>query len=81
MSYIEKMCFVNWRFRSFVQYSFTVFSRDIKKKKRSEKSSENDQLTVHFQRVFFRAFFCPPDPKSEKKSRKSTYKKNLALEG
>ena len=20
MSYIEKMCFVNWRFRSFVQY-------------------------------------------------------------
>ena len=22
MSYIEKMCFVNWRFRSFVQYSF-----------------------------------------------------------
>ena len=22
MSYIEKMCFVNWRFRSFVQYMF-----------------------------------------------------------
>ena len=21
MSYIEKMCFVNWRFRSFVQYN------------------------------------------------------------
>ena len=23
MSYIEKMCFVNWRFRSFVQYIYT----------------------------------------------------------
>ena len=22
MSYIEKMCFVNWRFRSFVQYIY-----------------------------------------------------------
>ena len=40
--------------------SFTVFSGDIKKK-----SSENDQLTGHFQ-SFFILFFCPPDPKSEK---------------
>ena len=31
------------------------------------------------QLVIFRAFFRPPDPKSEKKSRKSTNKKILAL--
>ena len=24
MSYIDKMCFVNWRFRSFVQYILSV---------------------------------------------------------
>ena len=42
-----------------------------------KKSSENDQLTGHFQ-SFFIYFFRPPDPKSEKNSRKSTNKKNLA---
>ena len=26
MSFIEKMCFVNWRFRSFVQYSFESYA-------------------------------------------------------
>ena len=36
--------------------SFTVFSGDIKKKK---KSSENDQLTVNF---FIYLFFVPPQP-------------------
>ena len=36
------------------------FSGDIKK------SSENDQLTGHFQ-SFFIYFFSSPDPKSEKK--------------
>ena len=35
-----------------------------------KKSSESDQLTGHFQSLFF-----VPDPKSEKKSRKSTNKK------
>ena len=39
------------------------FSGDIKKKK----SSENDQLTGHFQSFFIIFFFRPPDPKSEKK--------------
>ena len=38
---------------------YCFFSVDIKK------SSENDQLTGHFQN-FFIYFFCPPDPKSEK---------------
>ena len=52
--------------------SFTVFSGDIKK------SSENDQLTGHFQ-SFFIQFFHPPEPKSEKNARKSTNKKFLAL--
>ena len=28
-SYIEKMCFVNWRFRSFVQYVFYTGRRPI----------------------------------------------------
>ena len=46
-----------------------------------KKSSENDQLTGHFQ-SFFIYFFRPPDPKSEQKnSRKSTNKKILALRG
>ena len=48
--------------------SFTV-SGDLKKKmkkKLKKKSSENDQLTGHFQ-SFFIYFFRPPDPKSEKK--------------
>ena len=47
--------------------SFTV-SGDIKKKSENEKkkSSENDQLTGHFQ-SFFIYFFRHPDPKSEKK--------------
>ena len=52
------------------------FSGDIKKKKK--KSSENDQLTGHFQ-SFFSVFSRPPDPQSEKNSRKSTNKKILAL--
>ena len=45
----------------------------------SQKSSENDQSTGHFQSSF--PFFTPPpsDPKSEKKSCKSTTKKTLAL--
>ena len=51
--------------------SFTVFfSGDIKKS--SEKKSENNQSTGHFQSFLF---FRPPNPKSEKKSRKSTNKK------
>ena len=56
-------------------YSFTVFSGDIKK------SSENDQLTGHFQSFFIYFFFRPPPPtlNLKKKSRKSTYKKILAL--
>ena len=33
-------------------------------KKKKKKSSENDQLTGHFQ-SFFIYFFCPHDPKSE----------------
>ena len=36
------------------------------KKKTEKKSSENDQLTGHFQ-SFFIYFFRPPDPISEKK--------------
>ena len=61
--------------------SLTVCSGEyLKKKKSSEnekKSSENDQSTGHFQSFYF-FFFCPPNPKSEKNSRKSTNKKNLA---
>ena len=60
--------------------SFTV-SGDIKKNEniKKKKSSENDQLTVHFQ-SFFIYFFRSPDPKSEKKkSHKSTNKKNSGL--
>ena len=38
-----------------------------------KKSSENDQLTGHFQSFFL--FFHPLEPKSEKKSCKSTNKK------
>ena len=34
--------------------------------KKGKKSSENDQLTGHFQNVLF-FYFCPLDPKSEKK--------------
>ena len=34
--------------------------------KKKKKSSENDQLTGHFQ-SFFIYFFSSPDPKSEKK--------------
>ena len=41
--------------------SFTVFSGDIKK----TTTTENDQLTGHFQ-SFFILFFSSPDPKSEK---------------
>ena len=50
-------------------------SENIKKK---YKSSENDQLTGHFQ-SFFYFYFRPLDPKSERNSRKSTNKKNQAL--
>ena len=58
--------------------SFTGGFREIlKKEKKKKKSSENDQLTGHFQR-FFIFIFCPCDPKSEKKSCKSTNKKILA---
>ena len=39
--------------------SFTVGSGDIKKKKKA--------LKMTSQLVIFRAFFRPPDPKSEKK--------------
>ena len=42
--------------------SFTVFSGDIKKE-----SSENDQLTGHFQ-SFFIYFFVPPTLNLKKKS-------------
>ena len=45
------------------------------KKKQQQKNSENDQSTGHF----LSFFFLSPDPKSEKNSRKSTNKKNLAL--
>ena len=44
-----------------------------------KKSSENDQLTGHFQSFF--VFSPPPPPPTlnlKKKSRKSTNKKNLA---
>ena len=63
--------------------SFTVFfSGDIKKNKKSskkkKKNSENDQLTGIFSEIFF-IFFRTPDPKSEKNSRESTIKKDLAL--
>ena len=44
-----------------------------------KKSSENDQSTGHF-RAFFCFCFFVPDPKSEKKSRKSTNTNILALE-
>ena len=38
-----------------------MFSGDIKEKKSSEKkSSENDQLTGHFQSFFIYFFFVPP---------------------
>ena len=36
----------------------------------TKKSSENDQLTGHFQ-----SFFCPPDPKSEKNTVNQLIKK------
>ena len=37
-----------------------------KKNKIKKKSSENDQLTGHFQSFFIYFFFRPPHPKSEK---------------
>ena len=48
-----------------------LFTGDIKENKRKKalkkkKSSENDQSTGHFQSLFI--FFCPPDPRSEKKN-------------
>ena len=62
--------------------SFTVFLEILKKS--SEKSSENDQSTGHFQ-SFFIFFFTPtppppPDPRPEKKNPvNQLIKKNLAL--
>ena len=61
--------------------SFTVFfSGDIKKiikklyKKKLKKTSENDQLTGHFQ-SFLIYFFSPPTLSLKKNSSKSTNKK------
>ena len=36
MSYIEKMCFVNWQFRSFVQYIRVTEGKNEKLKKRRQ---------------------------------------------
>ena len=36
-----------------------LFSGDIKEKKSSEKSSENDQSTGHFQSFFYFILFVP----------------------
>ena len=63
---------------------FYCFSGDIKdkkalKNKKKKKSSENDQSTGHFLSFFIYLFFRPLDPRSEKKSRKSTNEKNLTL--
>ena len=52
--------------------SFPFFSGDIKK------SSENDQLTGHFQ-SFFHLFFYVPDPKSEKQIPVNQLIKNSGL--
>ena len=46
--------------------------------KKKEKSSENDQLTGHFQ-SFFSFISVPPTLNLKKKSCKSTNKNNLAL--
>ena len=62
--------------------SFTVFCLEILKKSFENDQLNghlNDQLNGHFQSFFIYFFFVPPDPKSEKNSRKSTNKKNLAL--
>ena len=48
-------------------------------KKKKKKSSENDQLSGHFQ-SFFIYFLRPPDPKSEKKNPVNQQIKNLALD-
>ena len=65
--------------------SFTVFLEILKKKKNSEKKKKalkkkglkkTSQLVIF--RAFLSIFFRPPDPRSDKKSRKSTNKKNLA---
>ena len=53
-------------------YLFNVCSGDIYIKKTT---SENDQLTGHFQSIFFPS----TDPKSEKKSHKPTNKKKSGL--
>ena len=53
---------------------FWRYSRK-KKKKKKKKSSENDQSTGHFQ-SFFIYFFSSLDPRSEKNTRKSPYKKS-----
>ena len=51
----------------FLITSFTVSGKKAKKQK-TKKSSENDQLTGHFQSFFICFFFRPPDPKSEKQN-------------
>ena len=43
-----------------------------------KKSSENDQLTGHFQSFFYLFFFVPPTLNLKKNYRKSTNKKILA---
>ena len=48
-------------------------------KKKKKKSSENDQLTGHFQSFFIYFIFVPSTFDLKKKSCKSTNKKNLAL--
>ena len=65
--------------------SFTVFLEILKKKKGKtalKKSSEKKALKMTSQLVIFRAFlflFFRPDPRSERKSQKSTNNKNSGL--
>ena len=59
-----------------------IFENDKKAeniKKKKKKSSENDQLTGHFQSFFIFIFFVPPTLNLKIISRKSTNKKILAL--
>ena len=55
------------------------FKKALKMKKKTKRSSENDQFTDHFQSFFIYLFFRPHNPKSERNSHKSTNKKILAL--
>ena len=54
-----------------------IKAENIKKEKK--KSSENDQLTGHFQSFFIFYFFRPPDPKSDKKNPVNQLIKNSGL--